>query len=47
MFYKISPRGAFIGMDGFGASAPAATLYEHFGITPSKVAETAKRVAKG
>jgi transketolase len=39
--------GAFIGMDGFGASAPAAKLYEHFGITPSKVAETAKRVAKG
>jgi len=33
--------------DGFGASAPAAKLYEHFGITPSKVAETAKRVAKG
>lgn len=40
-------RGAFIGMNGFGASAPAAKLYEHFGITPSKVAETAKRVAKG
>lgn len=39
--------GAFIGMDGFGASAPAAKLYEHFGITPFKVAETAKRVAKG
>jgi transketolase len=39
--------GAFIGMDGFGASAPAAKLYEHFGITPSKVAEIAKRVAKG
>ena len=39
--------GAFIGMDGFGASAPAAKLYEHFGISSSKVAETAKRVAKG
>lgn len=43
----LGERGAFIGMDGFGASAPAAKLYEHFGITPSKVAETAKRVAKG
>jgi transketolase len=42
----LGERGAFIGMDGFGASAPAARLYEHFGITPSKVAETAKRVAK-
>ena len=43
----LGDRGAFIGMDGFGASAPAAKLYEHFGIIPSKVAETAKRVAKG
>jgi transketolase len=43
----LGDRGAFVGMDGFGASAPAAKLYEHFGITPSKVAETAKRVAKG
>ena len=43
----LGDRGAFIGMDGFGASAPATKLYEHFGITPSKVAETAKRVAKG
>jgi transketolase len=43
----LGDRGAFIGMDGFGASAPAAKLYEHFGIAPSKVAETAKRVAKG
>jgi len=43
----LGDRGAFIGMDGFGASAPAPKLYEHFGITPSKVAETAKRVAKG
>ena len=26
--------GAFIGMTGFGASAPYKELYEHFGITP-------------
>jgi transketolase len=25
--------GAFVGMDSFGASAPAELLYEHFGIT--------------
>ena len=31
--------GTFIGMDGFGASAPAPKLYEHFGITPAKVAD--------
>ncbi len=38
--------GAFIGMDGFGASAPAPKLYEHFGITPSKVAEAASKLLK-
>ena len=43
----LGERGTFVGMEGFGASAPAAKLYEHFGITPSKVVETAKRVAKG
>ncbi|MCT2538845.1 transketolase [Sedimentimonas flavescens] len=34
---------AFVGMTGFGASAPAARLYEHFGITPDAVAEAAER----
>jgi transketolase len=29
----IGNDGIFIGMDGFGASAPAAALYKHFGIT--------------
>ena len=42
----IGERGAFVGMPGFGASAPAAKLYEHFGITAAKVAETASRVAQ-
>ena len=32
-------RSAFIGMDGFGASAPAEALYKHFGITPETVAK--------
>ena len=35
-------RGRFLGMSSFGASAPIAKLYEHFGITPAKVAEAAK-----
>ncbi|MBX9589195.1 MAG: transketolase [Hyphomonadaceae bacterium] len=43
----LGERGAFVGMEGFGASAPAAKLYEHFGITPLKVAETARRVVQG
>ena len=43
----LGDKGVFVGMDGFGASAPAAKLYEHFGITPSKVAEAAKHLVKG
>ena len=31
----------FIGMDSFGASAPAETLFEHFGITAAKIVERA------
>ena len=37
----IGSAGAFIGMTGFGASAPYKELYQHFGITPEKVAEAA------
>ena len=32
------PGGGFVGMDGFGASAPGAALYRHFGITAEAVA---------
>ncbi|MDX2157659.1 MAG: transketolase [Hyphomicrobiaceae bacterium] len=32
----------FIGMSGFGGSAPAAKLFEHFGITVAKVSEAAR-----
>jgi transketolase len=35
-------RGAFIGMRGFGASAPGEALFPHFGITPEKVAQAAR-----
>jgi len=31
-------RAAFVGMESFGASAPAGTLFEHFGITAEAVA---------
>jgi transketolase len=38
----LGPRCAFIGMEGFGASAPGEALFPHFGITPEKVAEAAR-----
>jgi transketolase len=34
--HYVGLEGAVVGMDGFGASAPAATLYEKFGITAEK-----------
>jgi len=38
----IGPDGAFIGMTGFGASAPAPELYKHFNITPEAAVAAAK-----
>ncbi|MGE0651791.1 MAG: transketolase [Alphaproteobacteria bacterium] len=38
----IGPGGGFIGMTGFGASAPAEDLYRHFGITAEATAQKAK-----
>ncbi|MEM9754828.1 MAG: transketolase [Pseudomonadota bacterium] len=35
-------KAAFVGMDGFGASAPADALFSHFGITAEAVAAAAK-----
>jgi len=37
----IGSDGGFVGMTGFGASAPHKDLYRQFGITPEKVAEAA------
>ena len=37
-----SRKAAFIGMEGFGASAPAPELYKHFGITAERAVEVAK-----
>uniref|UniRef100_UPI003B516D01 transketolase family protein n=1 Tax=Roseovarius indicus TaxID=540747 RepID=UPI003B516D01 len=38
----LRPTDVFIGMEGFGASAQAPVLYDHFGITPARVVATAK-----
>ena len=38
----VGPDGAFVGMTGFGASAPAGDLYKHFGITAEAVADAAR-----
>jgi transketolase len=42
----IGKDGAFIGMRGFGASAPYKELYKHFGITAEAAAEAALRRVK-
>jgi transketolase len=36
----IGVNGSFVGIKGFGASAPAPALYSLFGVTPKAVAET-------
>jgi transketolase len=44
-WYKyVGLDGAVIGMDTFGASAPADKLYSHFGITVAAVVEAAERL---
>ncbi|NNL88471.1 MAG: transketolase [Marinicaulis sp.] len=40
----LRPDDSFIGMSGFGASAPAGDLYKHFGITAANVASEVKRL---
>jgi transketolase len=40
----LGPQGTFIGMRGFGASAPAEELYKHFGITAAAVETAAREV---
>ncbi|WP_425102361.1 transketolase [Tropicibacter sp. S64] len=37
----LRPEDGFIGMTGFGASAPADLLYDHFGLTAQAVADAA------
>jgi transketolase len=38
----VGDRGAIVGIETFGASAPFERIYQEFGITPEKVAATAK-----
>jgi transketolase len=38
----IGAHGVFVGMTGFGASAPDKALYEHFGITAEAIVRAAK-----
>jgi transketolase len=38
----IGGNGQFVGMTGFGASAPAPALYQHFGITPDAIVEAVR-----
>ena len=42
----IGRGGAFIGMNSFGASAPADQLYKHFGITAENAVAAARRLVK-
>jgi len=40
----LGTKGAFVGMKGFGASAKAADLFRHFGITAEAIAGQARRL---
>ncbi|HWM31124.1 MAG TPA: transketolase [Methyloceanibacter sp.] len=42
----LGPDGTFVGMRGFGASAPAQDLYKHFGITTDAVAAAARNLVR-
>jgi transketolase len=42
----IGEDGDIVAMEGFGASAPATRLYEHFGFTAENVAERARTVVE-
>ena len=41
----LGSSGIFVGMHGFGASAPAQDLYKHFGITADAVAAAAREMS--
>ena len=42
----VGDKGDVIGMDGFGASGPAAELYKYFGITVEEIVDAAKNCIK-
>jgi transketolase len=41
----LRPDDRFAGLSDFGASAPGAKVFEHFGLTPEKIAGVARAVA--
>jgi transketolase len=43
----LGPDGVFIGMQGFGASAPEGELYRHFGITAEAAAAATRKLVGG
>jgi len=44
-WYKwVGDDGVILGLERFGASAPAPTIYQHLGITVDRMVETAKRL---
>ncbi len=43
----LRPDDGFVGMTGFGASAPAPELYQHFGITADAAADLAMTLIQG
>jgi transketolase len=44
-WYKwIGPDGVILGLERFGASAPAAQIFEHLGITVDRLVQTAKEM---
>jgi len=40
-------EGAIIGLDHFGASAPASAIFANLGFTVDRVADVARRVVRG
>jgi hypothetical protein len=43
----VGDPGAIIGLDHFGASAPAGTIFEKFGFTVDRVTDIARQVIAG
>ena len=42
----VGDEGAIVGLDHFGASAPAGTIFERFGFTTDRVADVGRRVVR-
>jgi transketolase len=42
----VGDEGAIVGLDRFGASAPAGTIFEKFGFTVDRVSDVSRRVVR-